>query len=123
MRDNAAVGLHDARGDVGLQAAEGDGDAGVQSERGELRSLDGVQELGGLAEVLVDALLDQLAVAVIGGLEHGGVDLYLLGQLLDAVGDGVAALALDRLLEAVLHSGVRLVAAGDVPAAVAARAG
>ena len=123
MRDHRAVGLHDARGDVGLQTAECDGHAWVHAQGHELGSLDRVQELGRLAEVLVNTLFDQLAVAVIGRLQRRRVAAHLLGQTLDGGGAGILGLAGDRGLVAILHAAVGLLAAGDVPAAVAAGAG
>jgi len=82
-----------------------------------------VQELGRLAEVFVDALFDQLAVAVIGCLQRCRVAAHLLGQTLDGGGAGIFGLAGDSRLVAVLHAAVGLFAAGDIPAAVAAGAG
>ena len=70
VRDHRAVWLHDARGDVRLEAAECDGHTRMQTQGDKLGALDRVQEFSRLAEVLVDATFDQLAVAAIGRLQR-----------------------------------------------------
>ena len=95
----------------------------MHAQGDKLGPLDRVQELGRLAEVLVDAFFDQLAVAVIGRLQCRRVAAHFLGQPLDGGGAGILGLAGDRGLVAVLYAAVGLLAAGDVPAAVAAGAG
>ena len=82
-----------------------------------------MQEFSRLAEVLVNTLFDQLAVAVIGRLQRRRVAAHLFGQPLNGGRAGILGLTGGSGLVAILHAAVGLFAAGDVPAAVAAGAG
>ena len=95
----------------------------MQAQRRKLGSLNGMEELRGLAEIIVMPLGNHLTVAVIGGAEHRRVTAHLLSQALNAVSAGVLGLLGHGALIAELHAAVRLLAAGDVPAAVAAASG
>ena len=82
-----------------------------------------MEELRGLAEVIIMPLGNHLTVTVIGGTEHRRVTAHLLGQAFNAVRAGILGLFGHGALVAELHAAVGLLAAGDVPAAVAAASG
>ena len=87
---------------VAVQAVDGYEHAAADAG-GVERGLVDLGQLGGvLAEVLVEAHVAQLVVAVEGGLQDGGVAAHLLSQLLDGVAaeeDVVVHLLLQLLVE------------------------
>ena len=85
--DDVVVGVEDLEVNGGLEAAHAHEQHGVgQLVAVERRVLDGEHAVGTLAEVLVDALLGQLVVALDRGAELLHRHAHLLGELLDGVG-------------------------------------